>query len=365
MKKIFIPIFIAVLFGFITMISTFVSNVFIFKNNFWIFFLASTFLTALFLITMFLSRSKTSKILSILSIISSVWLGIASYLLIFSIFFFIKKSFINDQNLHQISQILFTLSIGFAFLSYLHALVFEIRVVKIQAKNIPDIWKNRKIVFVSDLHFGAIRNNSLSKRFANIINQINADIVLIGGDLFDGPKFEMQKTIENLKSIKSKHGIYYASGNHEHYGDFENFMKTINEIGIKNIDDSYADIDGMRFAGIGFETLNNAKHDKEKYLETLNYITNTSESIIFLQHVPQNIKEISDIKNNIVLALFGHTHNGQYFPINLIVKLIYKNFAYGKSSINNLHTYTSKGFGTATPPMRLFNRGEIVVIKFD
>lgn len=60
----------------------------------------------------------------------------------------------------------------------------------------------------------------------------------------------------------------------------------------------------------------------------------------------------------------GHTHRGQFWPLNYIVKAIYGKYIYGMNVDDTLTTLTTSGVGTAGPPMRLFNSPEIVVINF-
>jgi predicted MPP superfamily phosphohydrolase len=57
----------------------------------------------------------------------------------------------------------------------------------------------------------------------------------------------------------------------------------------------------------------------------------------------------------------GHTHKGQFWPFNLITSLLYENH-YGLMNKGKTNYYTSSGFGTWGPPIRIGNRPEIVEI---
>ena len=63
--------------------------------------------------------------------------------------------------------------------------------------------------------------------------------------------------------------------------------------------------------------------------------------------------------------LSGHTHKGQFFPFNLITRLIYRKMNYGLNKEKVFQSYTSSGAGTWGPPMRNFSNSEIVVIKLE
>ena len=60
--------------------------------------------------------------------------------------------------------------------------------------------------------------------------------------------------------------------------------------------------------------------------------------------------------------LSGHTHQGQIFPFNLIVRLFFKNF-YGLYQNVKSWLYVTSGSGQWGPPMRLFTRAEIAVLR--
>ncbi len=82
---------------------------------------------------------------------------------------------------------------------------------------------------------------------------------------------------------------------------------------------------------------------------------------LFLQHQPPgDLKE--NKMYNIDLELCGHTHNGQLFPFNFLVKNFFP-YITGLHKIDNNFLYISKGTGTWGPPMRLFAPPEVTWIK--
>ena len=70
-------------------------------------------------------------------------------------------------------------------------------------------------------------------------------------------------------------------------------------------------------------------------------------------------------KNNVGyfdLQLSGHTHNGQIFPFNFVVRRFYP-FITGYFSLpNDAHLYVNRGTGTWGPPIRFLSPPEITVI---
>jgi len=72
---------------------------------------------------------------------------------------------------------------------------------------------------------------------------------------------------------------------------------------------------------------------------------------------------LDEAKNNgIDLQLSGHTHHGQFFPNNLITKLVYE-ISWGYLKKDNTQYYVTCGAGTWGPPVRNASKSEIVNIK--
>jgi predicted MPP superfamily phosphohydrolase len=78
--------------------------------------------------------------------------------------------------------------------------------------------------------------------------------------------------------------------------------------------------------------------------------------IILLDHQPNNLEEGQ--RNGIDLQLSGHTHNGQFFPNNLISKHVFEH-SWGYLRKGDYQVIVSSGFGTWGPPIRIGSNPEI------
>lgn len=86
---------------------------------------------------------------------------------------------------------------------------------------------------------------------------------------------------------------------------------------------------------------------------------NNSKYNLLLNHEPDQLKPV--IEKQINLQLSGHTHNGQIWPFNHLIKLRYK-YNYGLYNLNkNTTLYVSSGIGTWGPNIRIGSHNEIVV----
>ena len=232
---------------------------------------------------------------------------------------------------------------------------------KINLKNLPAAWQSKTVVFVSDFHLGQIRMKHFAKKATQKINTLNPDLVLIGGDLYDGLKVDTEDIIEPLKDLKVKSGIYFITGNHDGFSEIatERDLEAIGKIGIIALNNQMVNIDGVQLIGVEYRHTATRQGFGE-HLKKLNI--NPQLPSILLKHVPDDL-DITE-QAGISLQLSGHTHRAQAWPLSYIPKLIYKEFAYDLQQLGRLQIYTSSGVGTWGPPMRIGTNCEIVVINF-
>ena len=81
---------------------------------------------------------------------------------------------------------------------------------------------------------------------------------------------------------------------------------------------------------------------KRKQLEELLTNVDMSKPVIVLEHEPRNLEHISSLGVDAHLA--GHTHDGQFFPLNIGGKIIWNN-PYGYKQIGNMASVVTSGIG--------------------
>lgn len=100
--------------------------------------------------------------------------------------------------------------------------------------------------------------------------------------------------------------------------------------------------------------------DKRKNPNEVTEDLDSSKPIIVLDHQPRELEQLALAK--VDLDLSGHTHDGQIFPLNLVMKLAYKN-SYGIKKIGNMVSIVTSGVGLYGPNMRVMTSSEITSIK--
>lgn len=213
-------------------------------------------------------------------------------------------------------------------------------------------------VMVSDLHLGERIGLERMTSMVEEINAINPDAVFIAGDIFDGDYdeiYEPQKIAKVLSGIETNYGMFACWGNHDSGSDFGKMQKFVEQAGIIVPEEDVFTAEGAfsvisRLDGAGEENFAISSEDGLVH------------PVIVLDHRPSRMEENSNAGADFVFC--GHTHNGQFFPANLVVKAIYEN-PYGYSEKNQTKVIVSSGYGGWGPPFRIGSQSEIVEIILD
>lgn len=222
--------------------------------------------------------------------------------------------------------------------------------------------KNLNIVVVSDIHLGRIIRSSRLEKIVRKVNSFSPDLVLLPGDTLDesaGADSE-EKSMAQLRRIKSRYGVFGCSGNHEYYGGIEKNLARLKQGNVVVLQDEALSVT-EKFYIIGRKDRSAERMgDKRKKLKELTAGLDPSKPLILMDHQPVHLEEAEEA--GIDLQVSGHTHAGQLFPLNIINKKIYET-NWGYLQKRNTHYFVSSGVGTWGPPVRIGNTPEIVVLK--
>lgn len=320
--------------------------------------------SCLFFFATFLTHHYHNIISRFFYKLASIWLGFLFYLFFASVLVAILAFVATVTDLGGPAQLIgkgiFLASAVLSLYGFTHAHTIRITTITVTLPNLPTLWKNKRAVFISDIHLGQVRGKKFLKKIVHEINAINPNIVFIGGDLYDGVKVNEEDIISPLADLVSEHGTYFITGNHEYIsGSAEKYIDPIAALGITVLHDEVVEIDGLQIAGVDYR--NTAR--EEEYRDVLKNIGINSEMpTVLLKHTPFHISVAEE--HGINLQLSGHTHRAQVFPANLITSRIFKGFDYGHKKFNLMDVYTSSGVGTWGPPVRVGSPSEIVHIHF-
>lgn len=218
------------------------------------------------------------------------------------------------------------------------------------------------IAMASDIHLGTIIGKKKAERLAEMMNPLDADIILLAGDVVDE---DIAPVIGNdlgasLVRLKARYGVWAVTGNHEYIGGADKAERYLQAYGIKFLHDTSVAIDG-RFTLAGRDDRDRLRFTgiPRKPLSEVLKGTDPSLPLVLMDHQPFDLDSVAAA--GVDLQLSGHTHHGQIWPFNYITKAIFR-LSRGYLRIGSTGFYVSCGYGTWGPPIRLGNRPEIVFI---
>lgn len=215
--------------------------------------------------------------------------------------------------------------------------------------------KRLKIGFISDVHLSSLTNKDSIEESLEKISDENVDVLFIGGDLIDFSHKDIKADFsKSFRNIEPKFGMYAVLGNHEYHGEINGNIDYIKSLGIKILRDEIIEVEGVNVIGRDDVTNTNRKS-----ISSFISDNNLKSPIVVIDHNPNSIEEAIEAKVN--LELCGHTHRGQFFPYNLIVKKMYKNH-YGHEVFGKTHTIVSAGFSSWLIPYRVNSTSELNII---
>ncbi len=193
--------------------------------------------------------------------------------------------------------------------------------VKIKKKN--KVTKKLTLAVATDIHLGPTNGVNHITRIVKKINALKPDLILLPGDIVDG---ELDPVIRRdlgsyLRRFESTYGTYGIIGNHEYIGGMERARTYLTEHNITLLQDEWIEIAGIVLAGrddISASRFGRHRLDLRELLQN----ADKRKPLVLLDHQPKKLSEAQ--KNGVDIQFSGHTHNGQLWPLNLIVKRLFE-----------------------------------------
>lgn len=243
--------------------------------------------------------------------------------------------------------------------------------------------KQMKVVLAADLHMGYNIGVEQIRKMVDKINEQEPDLVVFAGDIFDNEYDALEnpkELISILREIESKYGVYACYGNHDikekilagfTFGGsgkkesdirMDEFLK---EAGITLLQDESVTIaDSICLYGRPDRQRPGRGIKRRRTPKEITADMDLSKPIFVIDHQPKELQELADA--GVDLDLCGHTHDGQMFPGNLTVRMMWEN-ACGYLKKGNMHNIVTSGVGIFGPNMRVGTSSEIcaVTVRFD
>jgi predicted MPP superfamily phosphohydrolase len=238
------------------------------------------------------------------------------------------------------------------------------KTVDVPFPGLPPAFDGYRIVQISDTHFGPMVRGEYARRIVDIAMGFEPDLVAVTGDFADGAVAELEPLLAPLRELAAPDGVYFITGNHEYYWDLTGWLFAVERLGMTLLlnDHRVVDRPGGRIVVAGITDYTAGDHFPPHRSDPAKAVADAPtdrDATIFLAHQPRSAAAVAAAGAD--LALFGHTHGGQFFPWTLIVPRLHP-VPLGLARYGGMTTYVSAGTVYWGPPLRTFNPPEVTLL---
>jgi hypothetical protein len=236
-----------------------------------------------------------------------------------------------------------------------------VRRIEIALARWPAALDGFRIAQISDIHIGPVLGRGFAQALTERVNALAPDLVAVTGDLVDGPVETLRDEVAPFAALSGRHGVFFVTGNHDVYSGGEPWVERVRELGMRPLRNERVAIggaEGFDLAGVDDHRGDWVRGSSEDFDAALAG-RDPARPVVLLAHDPGSFRRAS--ARGVDLQLSGHTHGGQIWPFNFMVRLAVRWVA-GLHRVGDSQLYVSRGSGFWGPPMRLFAPAEITEI---
>jgi predicted MPP superfamily phosphohydrolase len=241
----------------------------------------------------------------------------------------------------------------------------RVRSVDVPIAGLPASLHGFTIAQISDVHIGPTIKGRYLDAIVDAVNELDADMIAVTGDLVDGSVKQLSRHTQPLSRLSARHGAYFVTGNHEYYSGVRAWVSELRRLGLRVLMNEHVVLqhEGSTVVVAGVTDYSAHYFDPAQRSDPAAAIAGApadSAVKLLLAHQPRSA--FAAASAGYQLQLSGHTHGGQFFPWNFLVRL-QQPFTAGLHRLGALWIYTSRGTGYWGPPKRLGAPSEITRLR--
>lgn len=209
---------------------------------------------------------------------------------------------------------------------------------------LPQEFDGYTMLQLTDLHISRLFPASWARAMVERANNVEADLIVITGDLIDGVIASRQHDVEPLRDLRARDGIYAIPGNHEYFFGFEAWVQHYSEMGMHVLMNDHAVLtrgDG-RIVLAGVTDLSAPATGRTgPDLATALAGAPVDSPIILLDHQPRQARTAA--ARGVALQLSGHTHGGMIVGLDRLAARANGGFVSGRYAVGAMTLYVNNG----------------------
>ncbi|MFF3718276.1 metallophosphoesterase [Streptomyces prasinus] len=234
----------------------------------------------------------------------------------------------------------------------------KVKRVTVPLAKLPRAAHGYRIAVVSDIHLGPVLGRGFAQKVVDTINSTQPDLIAVVGDLVDGTVKELGPAAAPLAQLRSRHGSFFVTGNHEYFSGAEEWVDEVRRLGLNPLENARTELPHFDLAGVN-DLAGESEGQGPDYAQALGD-RDRARACVLLAHQPVMVHEAVD--HGVDLQLSGHTHGGQLWPASYLAAAANPTLA-GLDRYGDTQLYVSRGAGAWGPPTRIGAPSDITVIE--
>lgn len=248
----------------------------------------------------------------------------------------------------------------------------KIRRLALPLRSVPAALNGLRIAQISDIHIGQSLDRHQLERFVVRVNELQADLVCITGDIADSPGADLDGFLPVLAQLRARYGVFAILGNHDHHtgaDHVEAALRRLTPFTVLRDDWTSLDVNGQRLHIVGLDDrgrdwARGVPHVPD--LDAMLAAIPRGEPVLLLCHRPDIFPQAA--AGGVALTLSGHTHGGQlavpWFKgrVRNLAEFITA-FDRGLFERDGSYLYVNSGLGVTAQRIRLNAPREITLIE--
>lgn len=219
-----------------------------------------------------------------------------------------------------------------------------------------------RVAVVADIHVSPVFGSGQVEQVVEVVNSLDADVITVVGDMVSSEVDKVRESAAPLRLMRSRYGAFFVTGNHEYYNGYQEWIDAAEELGLRVLRNERVEI--AHRGGVvdlaGVNDLQGADYDDPPDYRAALADRDPTRPVLLMAHQPVQVHEAA--RYGVDLQLSGHTHGGQVYPFDLLVRLE-QPVVSGLSEVDGTLVYVTNGAGFWGPPMRVGADPDVTLIE--
>ncbi|NIF21667.1 metallophosphoesterase [Candidatus Pantoea multigeneris] len=219
-----------------------------------------------------------------------------------------------------------------------------VKEVTIKIEDLPREFEGYQLLQLTDLHITKLFNAKWTTAVVNKAMALNADLILVTGDVIDGTVENRINDVAPLRGLHAPDGVFAITGNHEYFFEQQRWTEHLATLGLKPLLNSHTTIKRgdaeLVIAGLPDTSASRREAtgpDLEKALQG----SPADAPVILLDHQPKNAR--NNATKKVDLQLSGHTHGGLILGFDRLFVKPNAGFVSGLYEVDGMQLYVNNG----------------------